>query len=332
MPLRRLVRAWIALASLVALTFVAGAAHADSNLRWHVVVQGQRLDSIAKRYRTTVEAICTANDISRRDPIRVGQRLAIPGEDDKDGTRTRTARATLESRRSTGSAPGAASAGDELQALEVPGAPRAYYYEPSGPGRTGLKPVLMYMHGRGGDPAADCRRWSRVARRVGWLVCPSGPEDRGAGTRGWNNSWPGGHHVAMAALAALREKYGRRVQLRGNTIMGFSEGALVAMNVGVREPQTFSRWLILAANPDYWGMEGREKLAANRRAIRRVYLITGQQDGVYESTLEVRQLLQQAHVTTRVSTPADMGHELALDSKPAMYQAALVWLEKGTPQ
>jgi hypothetical protein len=63
-----------------------------------------------------------------------------------------------------------------------------------------------------------------------------------------------------------------------------------------------------------------------------VYLITGQQDSVYESTLQVRQWLQQAHVTTRVSTPADMGHELALESRSGMYQAALVWLEKGTPR
>ncbi len=322
---------------MVLATVVGSPARADGNdgLRWHVVSQGQRLASIAKRYRVTVDALCTANDLSRRDPLRVGQRLAIPDAEDKDGSRTRDARAAYE--RAKGGADAHAKAAperdsDELQVLDVPGAPHAFYYEPSGPGRHGLKPVLMYLHARSGDPAGDCRRWAGVARRLGWVVCPSGPEDRGGGSRGWNNSWPAGHNIVMATLAALRTKYGRRVQLRGNTIIGFSEGALVAMNVGVREPGAFSRWLILAANTDYWGVEGREKLNANRGAIRRVYLITGQQDGVYDSTLQVRDWLQSARVATRVSTPSDMGHELALDSKPAMYRAALVWLEKGTPR
>jgi predicted esterase/LysM repeat protein len=326
-------RAWIVAVLTVLGTVAAAPALAEPGaLRWHTVVQGQRLDSIAKRYQVSIDAICAANGISRHAPIRIGQRLAIPDRDDPDGTKTRAAVETAERAKAPGQAGGNGAAHDELQVLDVPGAPRAYYFEPSGPGRNGLKPVFMYLHARGGDPANDCRRWARIARRMGWIVCPSGPEDRGGGARGWNNAWPSGHRIAMATLAALRDKYGRRVQTRGNTIIGFSEGALVAMNVGVREPQTFSRWLILAADTGYWGMEGREKLVANRGAIRRVYLITGQQDSVYESTLQVRQWLQQAHVTTRVSTPADMGHELALESRSGMYQAALVWLEKGTPR
>lgn len=44
----------------------------------HVVYQGQRLGSIAKRYNVSIEAICQANGITRRDPIRPGQRLSIP--------------------------------------------------------------------------------------------------------------------------------------------------------------------------------------------------------------------------------------------------------------
>ncbi len=38
----------------------------------------------------------------------------------------------------------------------------------------------------------------------------------------------------MAAIQVLRKKYGRRVQLYGNTLIGFSEGAYAAMNVGVK--------------------------------------------------------------------------------------------------
>src|SRR6185295_7802878 len=75
---------------------------------------------------------------------------------------------------------------DGMRGLEVPGAGTAYYYEPIGPGRKSLRPVIMYLHGRGGRPREDCKRWAPVARRLGWVVCPSGPGARGDGF-GWNN-------------------------------------------------------------------------------------------------------------------------------------------------
>lgn len=46
----------------------------------HVVYQGQRLGSIAKRYNVSIDALCAANGINRRDPIRPGQKLVIPGK------------------------------------------------------------------------------------------------------------------------------------------------------------------------------------------------------------------------------------------------------------
>ena len=52
----------------------------------HTVYAGQRLASIAKRYNVTVEAVCNANGIRERDPIRPGQRLVIPARSDKDGS------------------------------------------------------------------------------------------------------------------------------------------------------------------------------------------------------------------------------------------------------
>ena len=72
------------------------------------------------------------------------------------------------------------------------------------PGRAGMRPVIVYLHGRGAEPKHYCERWSHVARNLGWLVCPSGPEDRGDGKRGWNNSWPMGRNVVMAAIEGLR--------------------------------------------------------------------------------------------------------------------------------
>jgi len=289
----------------------------------HEVQRGETLSAIAQRYGTSVDAVANANDVvpSR---IRSGQVLVIPDKNDSDGSRARRWKDRQ------GGAGGPSRAPDPgLQRLVIGNGLVAYYYEPTGPGRLALKPVLMYLHGRGGDPAADCTRWARVARPLGWVVCPTGPVNYGGGRRGWGNNWVSGHSVVKAGLTALRAKYQRRVQLYGNTLIGFSEGAFVAMNVGLRETRAFNRWLILAADTEYWGSPGREQLQRRGASVRRVYLITGRRDVVYDETQEVRRWLRKAGIPVRISTPKDMGHQLALESKPSMYRAALIWLERG---
>ena len=314
----------------------------------HVVADGQTLGKIAKRYQISIAALCKANGISRREKIKAGQHLTIPGPDDADGgTETASFKDSSKDNDDAGEAreaeprrdeardarkdredPDDRSVGGGLRQIDLPGAAPAYYFEPQGKGRLGLKPVLVYLHGRGGHPEADCRRWAPLARRYGWLVCPSGPVPYGDG-RAWDNNWPSAHHATMAAINALREKYGRRVQLWGNTLIGFSEGAYAAMNVGVREPRTFNRWLILAANSKYWGGPGLEALGSAKDRVRRVFLITGEHDGVIEGTHQVEEWLQKAGVPTRVVTPSNMGHETPLEQKTEMYRSALSWLDNG---
>jgi predicted esterase len=308
----------------------------------HVVADGQTLGKIAKRYQISIAELCKANNMSRRDKIKAGQHLTIPekGETSTAGfeaerepdapaaPRPRDVEARKDESRKEREDPDDRSVGGGLRQIDLPGAAPAYYFEPLGKGRLGLKPVLVYLHGRGGHPETDCRRWAPVARRYGWLVCPSGPVPYGDG-RAWDNNWPSAHHATMAAINALRDKYGRRVQLWGNTLIGFSEGAYAAMNVGVREPRTFNRWLILAANSKYWGGPGLEALGSAKNRVRRVFLITGEHDGVLEGTHQVEAWLQKAGVPTRVKTPNNMGHEVPLEKKTEMYRSALKWLDEG---
>lgn len=55
----------------------------------HTVTRGQTLSSLAKRYGTSIEAICYANDISEKKAIRVGQKLLIPHKNDPAGEAAR---------------------------------------------------------------------------------------------------------------------------------------------------------------------------------------------------------------------------------------------------
>lgn len=211
----------------------------------------------------------------------------------------------------------------EPQRLEVPGQPDAFYYRPKA---RGLQPVIMFLHGRGGNPAEDCRKWARVGTQLGWVVCPQGPEDRGNGARAWNNSVPAGKAITESAITALRAKFKGRVQSRNNILIGFSEGAFIAMQLGVHDPARWSRWLILAANDQYWWGDATDVLKENRRLIKRVYLLTGENDMVAENTRRVADLVRAARVTHRVRIAPGLGHEVPEDRMVKTYRRPLLWL------
>jgi LysM repeat protein len=81
---RALAVACIASGALL-LSAAPAAAQALESPRVHVVVSGQRLESIARRYVVTVDALCEANGITPTTRLRVGQKLVIPAKGD-DGT------------------------------------------------------------------------------------------------------------------------------------------------------------------------------------------------------------------------------------------------------
>lgn len=212
---------------------------------------------------------------------------------------------------------------DGPEKLEVPGQAPAYFVAPTGKGK---KPVVVWVHARSGNPQADCAKWGKLVREHAWLLCPSGPEDRGSGARGWNNSWIAGKTAVDAAFGAFRKEQGSKLAAKGHALIGFSEGAFVAMNVGVREPETFSRWLILAASDVYWGADGFSEMRKNKDKLSRVYLLTGEKDGVVDATRKVFDAMDAEKVKVRLWTPDDIGHEVPGDRMRVFYRKPLRWL------
>lgn len=216
------------------------------------------------------------------------------------------------------------SMGNPLR-LEVPGAPDAYYYKPRARGQ---KPVIMYLHGRGGNPAEDCRKWARVGTQFGWVVCPSGTGMTDSGGRTWTNGTVDAQRVIDATVEALRGKYKSKVRRRGNVLIGFSEGAWVAMNVGLKDQRTWSRWLILAASDAYWG-DVTDALEKKKRKVERVFLLTGENDGVAQNTIRVGDTLKKVKVPVKVKLVPGMGHEVPSDRMVNTYKRPLAWLLSG---
>jgi predicted esterase len=210
--------------------------------------------------------------------------------------------------------------------LEVPDEPEAYYYKPRSKAQ---RPILMYLHGKGGNPFEDCRKWARVASQFGWVVCPQGPSEWGGGARAWNNDPETAKKIIDATVAALRKKYKGRVRTRGNILIGFSEGAFIAQHVGLRDPAHWNRWLILAANDRYWFGDAPQLLENNRSKIRRVYLLTGENDMVAENTKRAGEMLKDARISVRVQIMPGMGHEVPADRMITNYRRPLRWLARG---
>ena len=218
------------------------------------------------------------------------------------------------------------SSAPEPMTLEVPGFSNAYYFKPRSRSR---RPILLFLHGRGGNALEDCRKWARVARQFGWVVCPEGPSETDSGGRTWNNDADTAKRIIDATVGALREEFKSRVRTRGNILIGFSEGAYIAQQVGLRDPAHWNRWLILAANDKYWWGDAPQLLETNRAKIRRVFLFTGENDQVAENTQRVGDMLKDAHIRVRVRIAPGLGHEVPADRMITNYRRPLRWLARG---
>jgi predicted esterase len=207
--------------------------------------------------------------------------------------------------------------------IDVPGYPAAYYYKPRS---KSSRPILLYVHGRGGNPFEDCRKWARVARRFGWIVCPQGPATADTGGRAWHNDVDTARHIIDATVAALKAKYKGRIRTRNDILIGFSEGAFIAQQVGLKDPSHWNRWLILAANDKYWFGDAPQLLEQNHSKIRRVYLFTGENDQVAENTKRAGDMLKTAHIPVRVKIVPGLGHEVPEDRMITNYRRPLKWL------
>ncbi|HEY5373598.1 MAG TPA: LysM peptidoglycan-binding domain-containing protein [Polyangiaceae bacterium] len=84
---RRCIALWTLFGAL--LQVPAAARESGEPQRFHVVYAGQRLSTIAKRYKVSVEAIRMANGLGKSARLKPGEKLTIPGLDDPDGSRAR---------------------------------------------------------------------------------------------------------------------------------------------------------------------------------------------------------------------------------------------------
>src|SRR5687768_17290962 len=117
-------------ALLLGLSLLLPAAAAIADEGTHTVGEGQTLGRIAKRYNVTIEELCRANGISRREKIKPGQELVIPGKTSKPAAKKGEAEEekTEDKSEKKDEHP---RLGGGLRLLSLPGGGKSYYFEPT---------------------------------------------------------------------------------------------------------------------------------------------------------------------------------------------------------
>lgn len=210
------------------------------------------------------------------------------------------------------------------EVLELSGIPDALFYRAQVGGR---RRVFVYLHPRNGDPREGCRQFAPVVTRFGWLLCPQGPSLGRDGRRQWNNNPILARQYTTTAVNALFRRFPRRTRVTDNVLMGFSEGAFVAMQTGLNEPMMFPRWVIFAAHDRYLATES-EVLAGARRSLRKLYLITGAQDEIVAHSRRAAEQLRRDRLgRVELQVLPGAGHELPPAFVPTV-RRALLWVTR----
>lgn len=128
--------------------------------------------------------------------------------------------------------------------LAIPGFEPALLVVPPGPER---RPLLVATHGAWDRAEGHCELWRSIVQERAFVLCPRG---RKAGMSGDAQLYYYPHHLYIereieAALGALREAHGERVDTERLVYAGFSQGAIFGGLIVVRNPQRFPRAVLI---------------------------------------------------------------------------------------
>lgn len=139
----------------------------------------------------------------------------------------------------------------QIELLEVPGFEPAVLVIPDV--ATPL-PLIVAAHGAGDTPEAQCEVWSELARGRAVVLCPRGVAlRRGADAYFYRN-----HHELerefLAALAALRQRLGARLDDGPALYAGYSQGATMGALMIGKHAGTFRRLVLIEGGFDAWSL------------------------------------------------------------------------------
>ncbi len=118
------------------------------------------------------------------------------------------------------------------------------------PGQAGAERLMVYLHGRCGNPLAGIKSFPNASSRHGTLVSITGdtPCRKRPQARQWSTNVEYLSARVDAAIAAVQKHYqGRRFDTSELTVIGYSEGAMRAEHLAKKFPERFTRVVLLGS-------------------------------------------------------------------------------------
>jgi predicted esterase len=214
----------------------------------------------------------------------------------------------------------------ELIALDVPGFQPAVVSVPSGV--RAAHPVAVALHGNFDRPEWQCEVFRPVIGDTGFLLCPRGKPRRDVPKSLDRWEYQSGKAMAAeldAALAALGQRYGERVDPGPVVFIGFSLGAIYGAPIVQKNPARFPRAVFVEGGHNAWTPASAKKFA--EAGGQRLLLACGQAPCLTNAQ-RLTPKLAKAGLPAQSGGSAKAGHTYDGEVAAAV-KAAFPWLVEG---
>jgi predicted esterase len=177
--------------------------------------------------------------------------------------------------------------------------------------------TFVYLHGVCGLTKNGCGHFEGAP---GWLVCPQANQRCQNGGSSWGGSIGDKVATVNAALDAARATWPESANAPV-ILVGFSQGAYVAMDVARAEPGRYAGLLLLGADTAHAG----DALRAAR--VRRLALACGAYDMMFPKMRATPAALAGSGVEATFASLGEVGHTYAAsDGTDAVLTSLLAWV------
>jgi len=185
-------------------------------------------------------------------------------------------------------------------------------------------PLLVAMHGWGGNPVDFSANLKSAAEKRGYIVCcPYGPDVMGKTAFGWGDDTT----AERAVVEAVKDMTARYPIDRGRIVLlGFSQGGGYSFYLGLKHADLFSGVMPVAAA--YYDTAWNQYLAKAREKGLRFYVLLGGDEPSErrEINLAAIRTLVDAGISVSFNVFAGYGHTLPGDAEFEVVRG-LDWLE-----
>jgi predicted esterase len=182
-------------------------------------------------------------------------------------------------------------------------------------------PVVVMLHGRCDVPENECPRFAEAVTEQAWLVCPRGDVPCAGGGATW--SYPKRKELPSTVLSFMKTHFAERIDARrGHTLMGFSMGAIAAVDAIGHANGDFSHLVLIGAKVEPTAS------ALRRSGFSDVVTMAGQWDMTWAHMQGLTRRLALDGMRSRFVDLGPIGHWLPLDMNLYVRQALSFYAER----